>query len=108
MKPAKLSYPNFDKKLSKEIIGKSVIVGYTHLKTTGKLDRQEQKYGIVFKSNEKEGVGIQLHNSNEIIWLPPDLRSWKKAQPGTYRLRSTGESIVNPDYLTTWIVNVYN
>ncbi len=113
MKPLKKSItrndgdgrPPFDKDLASKIIGKYVIVGYTYLYSNGKLDRQEQKHGIVIKANEKDGVGIKLYNPDEVIWLPPDLRFWKPALPGSYKLRSTGEVVIDPDYLTNWVVN---
>lgn len=98
----------FDKQFAKRIIGKYVIIGYTYRRTDGTVDRFEQKHGIVTRANEKEGVGVQLSNSNEVIWLPPDLRSWEHASPGTYRLRSTSEDIIDPDYLTKWVVDITN
>ncbi|HZK81678.1 MAG TPA: hypothetical protein VFC46_11435 [Humisphaera sp.] len=47
-------------------------------------------------------IVIDLEDSNDPCVLPPDLRSLKPARPGIYRLRSTGQEIENPDYLTTW------
>jgi len=49
-------------------------------------------------------VHIRLKDTNEDFTLPPDLSAFQKAQPGEYRLRRTGEVIVNPDYLCVWIV----
>ena len=37
--------------------------------------------------------------------LPPDLNSTKRARQGEYKLRSTGEVVVNPDFLATWNLN---
>ena len=36
--------------------------------------------------------------------LPSDLSSTKKARPGEYKLRSTDEIVINPDFLATWNV----
>ena len=33
---------------------------------------------------------------------PPDLRPFAEAAPGAYRLRSTRETIVHPDFTSTW------
>ncbi len=38
--------------------------------------------------------------------LPPDVRTFEEARPGEYRLRSTGEIVVDPDFTSTWIVNL--
>jgi len=37
--------------------------------------------------------------------LPPDVTSLQPAKPGTYKLRSSGEVVVNPDYVCTWTIN---
>ncbi|MFX0060574.1 MAG: hypothetical protein ACFFC7_00125 [Candidatus Hermodarchaeota archaeon] len=36
--------------------------------------------------------------------LPPDLSAFQKAEPGDYRLRSTGEVVINPDFTVLWTV----
>ena len=38
----------------------------------------------------------------EVYILPPDLRPFSEAAPGSYSLRSTGETIVDPDFTSTW------
>ena len=35
--------------------------------------------------------------------LPPDPSLIQPAPPGEYRMRSTGEVITNPDFITTWM-----
>lgn len=37
-------------------------------------------------------------------WLPPDVRPFTVAARGEYRLRSTGEVVVDPDLTATWVV----
>jgi hypothetical protein len=64
---------------------------------------RKQYWGTVVEANEK-GIAVRLNNG-EILSLPPNLSSTKKAPPGEYRLRTTGELIVDPDYLSTW--NIY-
>jgi hypothetical protein len=96
--------PPFDVDMATRLIGKHVLIGLTYKDTGGKVIRQEQKHGSVEFVDKKNGIGIRL-SDGDLYWLPPDLRSWKPAVPGQYRLRSTGEVVVDPDYLTTWIVN---
>lgn len=83
-----------------DIIGKVLLVGVTHYTHDNKIINQEQFWGKVVKANEKQ-VLLQKDNG-EVVSLPPDLRSTRPAPPGEYRLRSTGEIVVNPDYLATW------
>lgn len=98
--------PFFDESYADSLIGKHVIVGYTHKNKKGKVVKQEQKHGRVLRVNSSEGVVIKQHNSDTTFSLPPDFRTWEKAKLGEYRLRSTGEVVVNPDYLTNWIKDV--
>jgi len=36
--------------------------------------------------------------------MPPDLDAIAPAKPGEYRLKSTGEIVVDTDFLATWEV----
>lgn len=98
-------HPPFDDLLANLLINKHVIVGYTYNNTDGSINRYEQKHGIVIKVDEKKGIGIRLHNSDEVIWLPPDLRAWKPTPRGSYELTSTGEVVIDPDYYSAWIID---
>jgi hypothetical protein len=91
--------PPFDVKLAQRLVGKRVLIGLTYLEH-GEVDYHEQKHGSV-ESVVAGGVAVRL-SDGEIYWLPPDLRSWKQADPGEYRLRSTGEVLIDPDYIITW------
>jgi len=46
-----------------------------------------------------------LATFEEWDWLPPDLRAFQDAPPGEYRLRSTGEVVVDPDFISSWTIN---
>ena len=96
--------PKFNERRAKKLVGKRVIIGYTYLRPDGSVDYQEQKHGVVVQANKQHGIGVLEHGTANTIWLPPDLRSWKEARAGTYKLRSTGESVKNPDFLSTWTV----
>lgn len=85
-----------------DLLGKVLLVGITYYTHDEQLIEQKQYYGEVVVANE-EYVQIRRENG-ELFALPPDLRSTHPAQPGEYKLRSTGEIVVNPDYLATWQV----
>ncbi len=86
-----------------DLIGKTILIGLTYYTADDEFIEQKQYWGTVIESNENRIV-VML-NDGEILGLPPDLSSTKIAPPGEYRLRSTGEVVVNPDYLTTWNIN---
>ena len=64
----------------------------------------EQFFGSVTHIDPEKGVTLQLggSRSGEVFTLPPDLRAFFPALPGFYRLRETGDVVVDPDYTTTW------
>ena len=78
-----------------------MLVGLTHLHADGSVREQEQWYGVVIAYDPDEGVTLRRANS-EIETLPPRL---ERAEPGEYTLRSTGEVVSNPDFISTWTID---
>jgi hypothetical protein len=96
--------PYFDEEEAQTLIGKHLLVGLTHRNHEDEVTRYEQIHGIVVRANRREGIVLRLHGSTEERTLPPDLSRLEEAGPGTYRLKTTGEVVVDPDYLATWTV----
>lgn len=94
-------------KLSKiklsDLVGKTILIGLTYYTANNEFIEQKQYWGKVVESNEN-GIMVKLNDGKDFR-LPPDLSSTQVAAPGEYRLRSTGETVVNPDFLTTWNIN---
>lgn len=84
-----------------ELLGKSVLVGITRLDHKGALISQDQFYGRV-ESLADDLVHVRVAGSNEDFTLPPEPAAFAKAHPGRYRLRSSGEVVVNPDFTSSW------
>ncbi len=63
---------------------------------------QKQYWGTVIEANDRQIRFRQKDGS--IFGLPPDLSSTKRARKGEYRLRSTGEIVIDPDFTSTWNV----
>ena len=85
------------------LLNKKILVGVTYFTKDNVFIEQKQFWGIVISSDEKKIV-IRLPNGDTTS-LPPDLRSTTYAKPGEYRLRSTGEVVKDPDFLSVWSVN---
>ena len=83
-----------------ELVGKVLLVGITYYTHENELVAQKQFYGTVTEANQSI-IKIKQKDGTEIA-LPPDLSSTKRARPGEYKLRSTGEVVVNPDFFATW------
>jgi hypothetical protein len=62
-------------------------------------------FGTIEIADPQRGVAILLERSRsgELYWLPPDLRAYREAPKGTYRLRATGEIIEDPDFTVDFI-----
>jgi hypothetical protein len=95
--------PAFDRELANRVIGKRVLVGLTYERHDGTVDHQSQVHGVVTRADE-ETIAIALSGTGEVFPLPPDLRSFQVARPGEYRLRSTGEVVVDPDFIANWTI----
>ena len=93
----------FSKKKVEEICGKRVLVGLTYIDYRGKLLERKQVHGVVVRASQAKGITVRLNDGSEFT-LPPDLRALKSAPPGEYRLRSTGEVVVDPDYICSFTV----
>jgi hypothetical protein len=67
---------------------------------------QEQFHGRIASAHSTRGFCVVLEGQKfgSAYWLPPDLRPFAAAPRGEYRLRSTGEVVVDPDLTANWIV----
>jgi hypothetical protein len=88
---------------NESLIGKHVLIGITYLDPDGHILEQTQLHGDIVGITD-EVITVKLAGSGEEFTLPPDVEAFQKAPEGMYRLRSSGEQIVNPDLLTSWTV----
>lgn len=103
MKDEKLNN-GFDERKIDSLLNKHLIIGLTILDHEENLIEQQQIHGDIIRINIHEGVVVRLSGTNEEYTLPPDLNAIRKAPPGEYRFRSTGEIVVNPDFMTMWTI----
>ena len=99
--------PAWDEGRARSLIGKIVLLGLTFATADGEVIEQVQRHGVIEQAHPDEGIGVRLVGpgqvwDGEVYVLPPDLRRFSEAAPGSYRLRSTGETIVDPDFTSTW------
>ena len=96
--------PSFNLKKAKSMVDKSVLIGLTYYDHKVTFLEQKQMHGKIISVDKSNGFKIALEGSSygEIYTLPLDLRSFREAPPGEYHERSTGETIINPDFTTTW------
>jgi hypothetical protein len=97
--------PPFWQEKANRMIGKTVLVGKTYLQDDQEVDRI-QFHGPIEMVDEQAGVAIRRIDNGEIEWLPPDLRAYFPAEEGVYTLKSSGEEVHDPDFLTTWTIDL--
>lgn len=85
-----------------KLIGKIILVGMTFYDKNKEFTEQKQNWGEIVAVNENT-VHIKKMNGEEFS-IPNDPSAIEPAEPGEYKLRSTGEVVKNPDYLSTWII----
>ena len=95
--------PELDEELVASVIGQRLLIGLTYVKYTGEFIEQKQLHGVVEQISREAGIVLRLPDGSTYR-LPPDLRGIQQGPPGTYRLRSTGEEVHDPDFLYTWTI----
>lgn len=85
-------------------LGKVVLVGVTFCDAEGNGIENKQFWGTVMSLSKHGWIEIATEGKDrfgdgELLEIPPILEA---ANPGTYRLHSTGETVVNPDFTCTW------
>lgn len=98
--------PAWDEEGADALLGAYVIVGLTTVEADGSLVSQVQLHGRVTTADEERGICIALEGTRagETYWLPPQPAAFQPASPGEYRLRATGEVIVDPDFTSSWTI----
>jgi hypothetical protein len=88
----------------KELIGKTIMIGLMYYITVNdepQFESKTQKYGRIVRISYQEGVVVQLQDGAELS-LPPDISLLERAPIGSYKAKSSGDIIENPDYMTMW------
>jgi hypothetical protein len=88
-----------------EVSGKTVLAALTYLDASGAVIERKQIHGTVVRANSSEGIVLELPDGDEYA-LPPDFTSFQKAPPGEYVLESSGDVVLDPDYICKFEVTV--
>jgi hypothetical protein len=93
-----------DDQFAAELLGTDVLVGVTMVDHAGRVKERRQFHAQVVQASAEEGVTLVDSEGGE-HWLPLDPEAYEPAEPGEYELRSTGQVVVDPTWLTKWIVH---
>ena len=92
-----------DEEFAAELIGTHLLVGLTNVDHAGNVIDKRQFHGKVVRASVAEGVTL-VDGEGQEHWVPLQRDAFEPAEPGEYHLRSTGEVVVDPAWLTTWTV----
>jgi hypothetical protein len=98
---------HWDQDKADSLVGKYVLVGLTYLASDGKtVKSQEQYHGRIVSADKDKGIAVACEGkwAGKTLGLPPALAPFRPADPGEYKLRSTGEVVKDPDVLATWSI----
>ena len=85
-------------------MGRRLLVGISVRSPDGTVLRREQFCGRVLEVADGVVVVERPTTPDRPALLPADAAAYDEAAPGHYVLSSTGETVVDPDYVTTWDV----
>jgi hypothetical protein len=85
------------------LVGKTVLIGITRLDHDDALIEKTEKFGRIVSVDPHCGIKIDV-GERELFTLPPNPENFHDARPGVYRLRSTGETVKDPDLTTIWTI----
>jgi hypothetical protein len=98
---------DWDDARARALVGRTVLLGLTFADAGGEVIEQTQRHGVIEEVDADRGIGVRLVGpglpwNGELYRLPPTLSNFADAAPGSYRLRATGETVVDPDFTSTW------
>jgi hypothetical protein len=85
-----------------EYIGRTLLLCLNYIGPDGELRRQEQFVGTIMVVDFDEGIVVSCEPEGRMFVLPGDPSRVEKAPRARYRLRSTGQVVINPDYIATF------
>jgi hypothetical protein len=85
------------------LLGQYVLIGLTRLANDGTLLEKAERHGRITLVDQDAGIKVVLADG-EVLTLPPNPDAFNDAKPGIYRLRSTGEEVIDPDLTTVWTI----
>jgi hypothetical protein len=85
------------------LVGKTVVIGITRVDHDDELIERTEKVGRIVSVDPDDGIKVDVGEA-ELLTLPPNPQDFHDARPGVYRLRSTGETVTDPDLTTVWTI----
>jgi hypothetical protein len=92
------------KAFARRFLKTKIIVSVTYFDDEFNEVETRQLWGIIAAINARQGIVVMNPNRNIKFYLPPDLSCLEPAKRREYRLKPTGEILMDPGYITSWTV----
>lgn len=89
---------------AEELLGTRVLVGVTCVDPEGDLLARFQTHGVV--SEVRDDAILLTREDGRVFGLPPAPELFEQAEPGSYTLSESRESVEDPDFLVSLTVTV--
>ncbi|WP_298330689.1 hypothetical protein [Asticcacaulis sp.] len=86
-------------------VGKTVLIGISFVDDDEVVLGTFQTHGTIVEISSGQGIVVAKADGSGTFNLPPDTKALEKAPPGEYRLKTTGEVVIDPHYTTSWTLN---
>ena len=86
------------------LLGSHLLAGLTYLRPDGGIASRLEFHGTV-ESVREDAVAVRRADTGKIFTLPPAAEAYEPAPPGEYRLKTTGEVVVDPDFTCVMTVH---
>ena len=83
------------------LVGKRLLLGFTFKDREGNVLKHAQHTGWITHASE-EYIEFEDDETGQSMTIPPVLDNITPLAPGTYRLRSSGRIVVDPDLYATY------
>ena len=92
---------------AQQLVGTVTVIEVQHYDAKGAFLRHDHIYGLVSSADRKNGIRLIANGktfNGKLVVLPAQLDSFTRPKPGSYKLKSTGETVTDPHWFTTWMV----
>ena len=91
--------------LREKYVGKHLLVGLTYLNEDESIGERIQLDGIINGISEST-IQFERADNAEDFFVPFDEENLERGEPdAVYKLKSTGESVEDVDYISNWIIH---
>ncbi len=86
----------------KDYIGKHALLGINYRGPSGEITERVQMHGTILRVSKKGWLVLERSDGEGEFEFPGQL---ERAKPGEYELASTGEVVVNPDFMGVYTID---